>query len=169
MKRIILSSAFLFACIFTFAQSSAPDVLSSGGGFATGPGFTNSFTIGQGSLPETFTTGTFILTQGFQQPADIGLGLAPVTLPSKSIGTFPNPSSGQFFLEYTLDENAVVTVEAFDILGQRIYTETTTRTTGKQMHEVNLSTQANGIYFVNCTIKTANGITSTTTKITVTH
>jgi hypothetical protein len=167
MKKIILSMAILFSCIFAVAQSSAPDVLASGGGFATGSGFTNSFTIGQGTIPETFSTGTFILTQGFQQPTSIGTGLAPVNLPAHNVGAFPNPSNGEFFLEYTLTENATVTVEAFDILGQRVYTETSSRPSGKQRHEVNLATQPNGIYFVNCVIKTPNGITTTTSKITV--
>jgi hypothetical protein len=167
MKKIILSASTLFLCIFATAQSSAPDVLASGGGFATGAGFTNSFTIGQGAIPETFTAGTFILTQGFQQPADMGTGLAPVNLPSTNIGTFPNPSNGQFFLQYDLDENAVVTVEAFDVLGQQVYNETTSKNTGKQLHEINLAAQANGIYFVNCVIKTSNGTSTTTTRITV--
>jgi hypothetical protein len=142
-------------------------VISSGGGFAIGAGFTNSFTVGQGSIVETYATGTFILTQGFQQPADIGTGLAPINITENSMATFPNPNNGQFFLEYSLDENAVVTVETFDLLGQRIYVETTSRTTGKQLHEVNLGTQANGIYFVKCTIKTPTGASTTTSKITV--
>lgn len=168
MKKIFFAPV-LFLSICAAAQSSAPDVICSGGGFATGAGFTNSFTIGQGAIPETFTAGTFILTQGFQQPSDIGTGLAPVTLPSSNVGTFPNPSNGQFFLEFNLDENATVTVEVFDVLGQRIYTETTFKTAGKQMHEVNLATQANGIYFVNCIIKTPNGTTTNTSKITITR
>ncbi len=171
MKKIlflsVISATVLFLPLSVAAQSSSPDVIAAGGGFATGAGFTNSFTIGQGSLTETFAPGTFILTQGFQQPADLGTGLAPLYLPSTNIGTFPNPSNGQFFLEYNLDENAIVTVETYDVLGQRIYVETTSRTTGKQLHEVNLGTQANGIYFVKCTIKTPTGVSTTTSKITV--
>ena len=169
MKKIILASATLLLGIFAHAQSSSPDVLASGGGFASGPGFTNSFTLGQGSIPETYTQGTFILTQGFQQPADLGTGMAPVNNAPASIGTFPNPSNGRFFLEYTLDENAIVTIEAFDVLGQRIYAETTSRSGGKQMHEMNLSDRANGVYFVNCTIKTSSGSTTRTSKVTVAH
>jgi hypothetical protein len=167
MKKIILFASTFFLCIIATAQTSAPDVLASGGGFTTGAGFTNSFTVGQGSIHETFTSGTFILTQGFQQPVDIGTGLAPVNLSANNVGTFPNPNNGQFSLEYNLTENAIVTIEAFDLLGQRIYTETTSRTMGKQLHEVNLATQPNGIYFVNCMIKTSVGTTTTTSKITV--
>src|ERR1041385_1334605 len=105
MKKIIFTSLALAICIFANAQSSSPDVIASGGGFAIGTGFTNSFTVGQGSIPETYIQSGFILTQGFQQPADIGLGMAPVNT-TPSIGTFPNPTNGQFFLEYTLEENA---------------------------------------------------------------
>lgn len=169
MQKIFFASAALFTCIFSNAQSSSPDVLASGGGFTTGPGFSNSYTVGQGSLPETYIQGGFILTQGFQQPVDPGTGMAPVNNNTSSIGAFPNPGNGQFFLQYMLEENAVVTVEAFDVLGQRIYSETTSRTSGKQMHEVNLPAQANGVYFVNCTIKTSSGTTTRTSKITVAH
>lgn len=168
MKKLFFAP-ILFLGFSATAQSSSPDVICSGGGFATGAGFTNSFTIGQGAIPETFSSATFILTQGFQQPSDMGTGLAPVTLPSSNIGTFPNPSNGQFFLEYALEENAVVTVEVFDVLGQLIYTETAAKSTGKQLHEVNLPAQANGIYFVSCIIKTPYATTTSTSKITITR
>ena len=65
-------------------------MLASGGGFATGAGFTNSFTVGQGSLHQTFTTGTFILTQGFQQPADISV--------------FDNPDAAAIYHKFVMAE-----------------------------------------------------------------
>ncbi|HET6992207.1 MAG TPA: T9SS type A sorting domain-containing protein [Bacteroidia bacterium] len=168
MKKLILLAATLFCCFFAKAQISSPDVLASGGGFASGPGFTNSFTLGQGSLPETFTTGTFILTQGFQQPADIGTGLAPVNETS-ALETYPNPTNGQFFLEYMLTENSDVVIEAFDVLGQNVFSETTSHASGKQISSVNLSSQSNGVYFVRCTIKNSSSITTHTSKITLTR
>jgi hypothetical protein len=168
MKKIMFFAASLFFCIFAKAQVSSPDVLASGGGFASGPGFTNSFTVGQGSLPETFSTGTFVLTQGFQQPADIGTGLAPVN-ENSGFETYPNPNNGQFFLAYTLSENSDVLIEAFDVLGQTVFSETTAHTNGKQTSSVNLTSQPNGIYFVRCTIKGSSGTTTRTSKITLTR
>ncbi len=168
MKKAILFIASGFFCLCMNAQSSSPDVLASGGGFASGAGFTNSFTIGQGSLPQTFTTGTFILTQGFQQPADIGTGMAPIN-EIGNLGTFPNPTNGQFFLEYTLTENADILIEAFDVLGQNVYSEKSSGYAGKQLHPIDLSAHANGIYFIRCTIKTVSETTTQTSKITLTR
>lgn len=168
MKKIIFSSAILLCGVFATAQTSSPEVISSGGGFTTAVGFSNSYTIGQGSLPETFTTGTFMLTQGFQQPPDVSLGFAP-TFDAFSFETFPNPTSGQLFLEYDLDNASEVTVEVFDVLGQSVFTETSSRATGHQLQSVNISDQANGIYFVRCSIKTTSGISSHTAKITLTR
>jgi hypothetical protein len=168
MKKIIFSSALLFCCIFAKAQTNSPDVLSSAGGFATGNGFTNSFTIGQGSLPETFTAGTFILTQGFQQPADLSTGFAPTSDPF-SFGTFPNPTSGQFFLEYDLESSSEISVAVFDVLGQPVFSEISSQATGHQIQSVDISNQANGIYFVRCTIKSDSGISTHTAKITLTR
>jgi hypothetical protein len=168
MKKIITSSLVLLFCIFAKAQTSSPEALSSGGGFATGSGFTNSFTIGQGSLPETFSAGTFMLTQGFQQPADGTTGFAPASDPFL-FGAFPNPTSGQLFLEYDLENAAEITVEVFDVLGQPVYSEISSRTTGHQIQSVNISNQANGIYFVRCSIASETGIAMHTAKITLTH
>lgn len=168
MKKTIILIASGLVCVGIHAQSSSPDVLASAGGFATGAGFTNSFTIGQGSLPETFTAGAFMLTQGFQQPADIGTGLAPVNdMGSQEI--FPNPSNGQFFLEYTLTENADISIEAFDVLGQSVYSEKNSSYAGKQLYSIDLSTQSNGIYFIRCTIKTLSETTLHISKVTLTR
>jgi hypothetical protein len=168
MRKIILSFSFLCCSLFATAQSNTPEVIASAGGFATGAGFTNSFTLGQGSLPETFSAGTFILTQGFQQPPDIPTGFAPISDPF-SFGTYPNPTSGEFFLQYDLSSNSEVVIEAFDVLGQTVYSETSTRTTGKQIQSVNISDQMDGVYFIRCNIKSTSGITSYTTKITLTR
>src|ERR1041385_872456 len=113
MKKNILTFSVLSFSFFSFAQSSSPDVIASGGGFATGAGFTNSFTIGQGSLPETFSAGTFIITQGFQQPADVSTSLAPAS-DLFAFGEYPNPTSGELFLQYDLQNSSEVTIEIVD-------------------------------------------------------
>ncbi len=168
MKKIVLSSAIVFCSLFAKAQTSSPDVISSSGGFAIGTGFTNSYTLGQGSLPETFNAGTFILTQGFQQPPDFTTGFAPTSDPF-SFGTFPNPTNGQFSLQYDLENPSEITIEVFDVLGQSVYSEISSQPTGHQIHSVDISNQQNGIYFIRCSIKSTAGITIHTSKITLTR
>lgn len=167
MKKTLLA-LFLLAAAGAKAQTSKPDVIASGGGFASSSSFTNSFTLGQGSLNQTFSAGTFILTQGFQQPDLLSTGMAPVT-PRGSVATFPNPSNGSFFLEYDLESNAEVTVEAFNVLGEIVYSETSNRSSGHQLHPVDLAGQPDGVYFIRCTIKTAESTSTRTSKITLTH
>lgn len=168
MKKVILFFSFGFSAFLLQAQSSAPDVLASGGGFAVGSGFTNSFTVGQGSLPETFTSGSFMLTQGFQQPADVSTALAPINL-SSTINAYPNPTNGIFFFAYTLTENSNVTIEAFDVLGQKVFSEINSISIGEQTSMVNLAALSSGIYFVRCTIKNTSGTTVNTSKVTLTR
>jgi hypothetical protein len=85
-----------------------------------------------------------------------------------SAGAFPNPTNGPFFLEYDLDNESEVFVEVFDLLGRMVYSETSTRTPGHQLHAVNLGDQANGVYFIRCTIKAPSGTTTTlTSKVTL--
>jgi hypothetical protein len=165
MKKFLLSLV-VFAGIHVQAQISAPSVLASGGGFATGSGFTNSFTIGQGSLPQTFSPGTFILTQGFQQPVDLNTGMAPAA-PHGSFEASPNPSQGLVYFEYDLDGNAEVMMEAYNVLGQLIYSEISNRAAGHQLHQLDLSSQNDGVYFIRCTIKTSSATLVRSSRITV--
>lgn len=154
---------------FAAAQTSSPEVIASAGDYFSSAGLSNSYTVGEMALVETYTTGTFMLTQGFQQPPDNLSGMAPVNIGSNPMTVFPNPGNGQFFLDYNLDEPAVVIVEVFDVLGQVVYSEQTNRSNGMQHHALDLSSHADGVYFVTCTIKSAGKTTKTTSKITLTH
>jgi len=52
-----------------FAQTLSPTVISSGGGYSTGSTVSLSWTLGE-LATETFINGSYILTQGFQQPVE---------------------------------------------------------------------------------------------------
>ncbi len=101
-----------------------------------------------------------------QQPANIGTDLAPVN-GTLNVGAFPNPTNGPFFLEYDLDSEAEVLVEVFNLLGQVVYSETSTRNPGHQLHPVDPGDQATGVYFIRCTIKAPSGTTTLTSKVTL--
>ena len=100
MKHIV-SRAFFAILICTVLSNTSvaqvmfcTKVLTTGGGVSTSGAFQLSWTIGE---PATYMlqSGTFRLTEGFQQ-ADPSFPLVtPVTLPGQGIRVFPNPASRQ--------------------------------------------------------------------------
>ncbi|MDP4267715.1 MAG: T9SS type A sorting domain-containing protein [Bacteroidota bacterium] len=70
MKKILLLIALLNWQFFIIAQSIAPKVVSSSGGYYVGSNSSLSVTIGQ-PLSHTYNIGSNIITEGFQQPASI--------------------------------------------------------------------------------------------------
>lgn len=167
MKKTILLLGLLLPFAALKAQSNTPTVLASGGNFYDAGSFSNSFTIGEMALVETFASSGFMLTQGFQQPNENPSG---INSPENSFefGIFPNPGNGIFYLEYNLDANAEITVEAYDMLGHLVLSEKSNRSNGHQLQTVDLTSEAEGIYFIRCTIKTANTNQVNTSKITIT-
>lgn len=68
MKKLLISLLALFlGNNSTFAQSLAPTVISSGGGYTSAGGYSLSFNIGE-PVVTTTSAGSSILTQGFEQP-----------------------------------------------------------------------------------------------------
>jgi predicted extracellular nuclease len=66
-----------------------------------------------------------------------------------SFSVYPNPSNGTFTI---MASSAINTIEIYNVLGERVYTETTAAVDNKQ---VNLSGKPSGIYLVNVLL--ANG------------
>lgn len=167
MKKTVLLLGLLCPFAALKAQSNSPTVVASGGYFYDAGSFSNSFTIGEMALIETYSTAGFMLTQGFQQPNENPSGIDPVNNPAL-FGIFPNPGNGQLYIEYNLDAAAEVSIEVYDMLGHLILSEESNRSNGHQLQTIDLTSQSNGIYFVRCSAKTANKTTVNTSKITIT-
>lgn len=84
VRHLFLSLSMLFGILKCFCQTSLPEVISSGGGFYNTTQFSNSFTIGEMCLIETYQLGPYFLTQGFQQPDE------KITSPSTPDFFIPN-------------------------------------------------------------------------------
>jgi hypothetical protein len=68
MKVItLIVSMAIYCCVQS--QSLSPTVIASSGGYFTGTGASLSWTLGE-IVTETFSNGSYILTQGFQQPVE---------------------------------------------------------------------------------------------------
>lgn len=99
----------------SFAQTLSRAVFASAGGFGTSTAGQLSSTIGQIFPQTTEITGNTFLSQGFQQPEDLGMvSIQPG--PPFAFRLYPNPSTGRVFLD-GLSE-AVSQYEIFNNLGQ---------------------------------------------------
>lgn len=94
------------------AQSLAPVVVASAGATASVGNTQISYTIGESVVP-TFYAGNTYLTQGFQQPNWIEVGISEVGV--EGIKVFPNPSAEVVTIE---TGNHKYDVALYDMLGQ---------------------------------------------------
>lgn len=148
LKPILLSAGLFFLAQEITAQQSTPYVIASGGDYFTATTFTNSFTVGEEAVVQTSSTGSFILTQGFQQPNDGPNAILDPEVISHVIA-YPNPTSGMLALHYTLAAASAVRMEVYDLSGKLLQAEQRQQQPGVQREVLDLSALANGAYFVN--------------------
>jgi len=79
----------------------------------------------------------------------------------------PNPTNGQISVQYTLPDSGVLRLEIFDILGQRIYSESFPREKGTQTEQINLGNHAvsSGTYIFHFTFKTGEKALTQSVKV----
>lgn len=61
---------------------------------------------------------------------------------------YPNPSSGEFTLELDLKTNDKVTIEVYNLLGEKVLEQKVNGMTGKNKYQIDLTKTTDGIYFV---------------------
>lgn len=150
-KRIKLSHATMNAVILGNFGVTAGNIT---------PDFQNT-----GDWYEFFTGDTLTVAQVNDpinlQPGEYRIYTSnPLTLPSITSTTslektnfqfqvFPNPTGGQVYLKYELEENSKVNIEVFNLLGQRVdVIAQSTQNIGTQVIEWNGSNLAAGQYFI---------------------
>lgn len=68
-----------------------------------------------------------------------------------SLNIYPNPTTGNVFLNYDLAAGARVTTEVYNALGERVLASTSTVPAGIQVKQLDLGGLTNGVYFLNIT------------------
>ena len=166
MKRILLVCILSASFAFVKAQSLTPTVISTGGDYKSAGGVSLSYTIGEMAAVETFTGGNYILTQGFQQPNDIILGLLDVEKePDGAFSVYPIPAQNTLWFGYEFSQSGKVEVEFYDISGKKLgYTFNDGYTTGKQVHSFDCSTYASGHYVLSVKYTSTTGQEKTISK-----
>ncbi len=123
----ILMAAFLLFGIAVKAQPPSIEryvVASAGWNYYNGSTFEMDYTVGEFAVI-TLSDASNYLTQGFQQPfVDPDVSVSENALADMNISYYPNPTSGNLTLNISNAGDREFKVELFDVLGQRITTQT---------------------------------------------
>jgi hypothetical protein len=69
-----------------------------------------------------------------------------------SLNVFPNPTQGNFNIEYNLPEDGDVRIVLSDLTGRTVYTEDFNAAAGLYEHGINIEDQASGLYILKVTL-----------------
>jgi hypothetical protein len=167
MKKLYFVFAASLLSLGMSAQSLTPQVIASTGGFSSNNNGSLSYTVGEMTMVQTFSNNNNILTQGFQQPNDLSVGLLDVTQDEfGSFVVYPNPAVDNTWLAFQMPEAGKVTICLYDVLGQKVSdVYTGNYVNGKISTQSNVSSLSAGMYFMTLNfVSTLDGKTHVTTK-----
>jgi len=176
LLQIVLLSASLAAFLFgvspSLAQSIAPNVLTTAGGSTSAGNFYLDWTLGQAWDVQTLGSGSFVVTQGYQQPAQVVTAVAPGAIAEPVVVVFPNPADAEFSLRYSFVQAGSVSLRVFDLTGKLIRTDNLgTYTTGEAEQTIPADELSAGIYMLQVLLEPHTGGKPTllTRKLQVVH
>jgi len=148
------------------AQQLSPSVISSSGGFYSNGSAMLSFTTGEMASVETYAQPQAILTQGFQQPSDIGTHVIEHPRVAFEFGIYPNPSDGNVNLLTRSEERTELRVRITDLLGRLVFHEARNHDSDEKVHALDIHGLPAGMYLFTLAINTSDSIqVEKTTKI----
>ncbi len=87
-------------------------------------------------------------TMRWNERNTVGVGVYESQYSLSGLSLYPNPTGGNFTLNYTLANAGSVTISIYDYLGKKIETKTTTGVTGSNLVTLSGSEYSKGIYLV---------------------
>ena len=66
----------------------------------------------------------------------------------ENISIFPNPTKGEFEVKFSDTWTGNVDLDVIDIFGRSVYNQILNNSTGSSSHEVNISSNNDGVYIV---------------------
>lgn len=133
------------------AQTAERQVIGSAGGFATATGLQVSYTVGE-SVTSTATSGSVILTQGFQQPSSGTVGIEETAL-GFAMKAYPNPVHNAVTLDFSAQQDMQLSIGLFDVQGRQVLPTEQLNVSGNMLHSVKMAGFASGNYFIRLTNK----------------
>ncbi len=149
--RYLITIITFFLALNINAQQIEKQVISSTGNDVSAGGLQISQTVGEVAV-ETYTSGSFILGQGFQQVEEID---KDTTIAIKEIdmivnyNLYPNPTNDVINIELELNANASLQITLVNVQGKIISQKTLALKKDKQsVIQFNLDNESKGIYFL---------------------
>jgi hypothetical protein len=168
--KILMLFAATAISICSHSQSLSPAVVSSAGGYFNSSSATLSYTVAEMTMVQTFTSANNILTQGFQQPIDLTVGMTENSLPANNVLVFPNPTSGLFALSYVSSGSKNDMIKIYDLVGQVVLTKILDNDAGSKIVNLDISKFSEGVYLLELTTYDSKGTgTSCINKINSVH
>ena len=153
-KRLLLFPAlFMFSFSIVLAQQLTPMVISSSGGFYDNNAGMLSFTAGEMAVIETYSSASFFLSQGFQQPWELSTSISPSPDADILFGIQPNPSDGYFWLISKAESTFNIEWDIINVLGNEILQGKFEHTGQTTTELIDLTSTPSGTYFISMTIQ----------------
>ena len=142
-----LTILFFYCAAAIQAQTLSPQVISTAGGYATGTSMSLSYTLGELSV-QTLESGNLVLTEGFQQPLDIGTFNPERPYFDLEVRTWPNPVSQNLYLQISSDIRQDLILETYDLSGRIRMIHHIEATLHTEAYSVDFSDLARGAYII---------------------
>lgn len=147
MKKLYLSFVMLIPFI-SFAQSIERQVIGSMGSHQTTTGIAHTYTIGE-LMVTTSTSPSLVITQGFNQPEEVVVGIRNNDEKGFSIQYYPNPTESILNLEFESENSLSIQLELFSISGSHIALPIQKLEVNESAtHQIDLRHLASGSYFL---------------------
>lgn len=126
------------------AQTREREVVGTTGHAANTGDIQIEYTVGE-AVVTAIDNGELLLTQGFHQPRLVAL---PPGLSFPYLIMYPNPTAGNTYIEFSLAAPARLQVVVTNTLGQFIYSEIISYTSGQMQYMLRSQAFASGAYMV---------------------
>jgi hypothetical protein len=157
MKKITFLIMLAIAGLSAQSQTLSPTVISSSGGFFTSSNAMLSATVAEMTMVQTFTSSGNILTQGFQQPEDLSVGINEIPVASGDLLIYPNPTNGSFTLSFQNNNSSETSIMIYNLAGQLVLEKQVSQSAGLNTINFDISTYSQGMYILQLVTNNAKG------------
>lgn len=149
MKTFLFLTALLLSAGI-LAQTAERQVIGTAGTYADAGEVSHSYTAGE-VVTATFSGGTIVLTQGFQQADPVTVSISEASLQFDAT-VFPNPTMNGVTLTMNAGEAVSVQLDLFDTSGKRLpIAQRELFFSGTMQRQIDFTGFASGTYFIQLT------------------